>query len=240
MIDRDYSLKMKSQYSPTKEEIIEFAYSRQLINNAQDWEIGVIYPIDNIKTVISLASDKNCPWDRCFLRCLYLFAGDFISGGYNVEKDEFKNILAYAKEFPSQDIKDWVQREEELFNNPEKYDYEYWGWRTKYLCSEYIPKKQTNYCHYLGDDLIVFFCNGKNRLMNKLGEIITEVEYDHINVFEEGIALIINLWKLNCNNVRVSAPWIFIHYAELLHFINSYCSKKWYGNEKIIINLNSD
>lgn len=185
MIDRDYSLKIKSAYNPTKDEIIEFAYNRSPIN-VQDWELGIIWPIDNIKVIINLAADMNCQKHKYFLRCLYLFAGDFIMGGYDEEIDAFKDILSYAQKFENKDIKDWIQRAEDLFNNPEKYDYAYWSFGSKYLYKKHVSINRNYCCEYHGGyPLIIIPGNDKFKLMNKNGEIIKGIEYDSIYGFTE-------------------------------------------------------
>ncbi len=114
---------------PTSEETVaaikEWAYSNDP-EPQQDFDL-LITSFGHEKLFIELTIDQSCPKRTYFLGCLYLFVGDAVRTSYQTNcKLEVDTLLTYAREISDKDIREWVQRSEELIESPSTFDYDLW------------------------------------------------------------------------------------------------------------------
>lgn len=117
---------MIDPWNPTREEIIEWAYSDEL-EPEQDWNLAVT-EINNASLLLTLASDDNCPKRLYFLFCLYLLVGDDVrtNGGAHGGVEAITLVLNHAEVFPHGDIIKWIERSRQLLAEPNLFVYSDW------------------------------------------------------------------------------------------------------------------
>lgn len=125
---------MIDPWNPTQEEIKEWAYDKNAVCE-QDWELAV-YDFENIDLILELVNDKKCPKRRFFLGCLYVFSGDIVRRGRNLEIDKLRIIIEKASKYTEAWIVNWTKRTSILLSDPSNYSYEYWGLGSKYVIEE--------------------------------------------------------------------------------------------------------
>lgn len=125
---------MIDPWNPTQEEIKEWAYDKNAVCE-QDWELAV-YDFKNIDLILEIVNDKNCPKRRFFLRCLYVFSGDIVRCGRELEIQKLRIAIEKASIFTEVWIVNWVKRTLNLLSDPSRYSYEYWGLHSKYAKQE--------------------------------------------------------------------------------------------------------
>jgi len=122
-------------WNPTKKEIIEWGNSNEIVPN-QDWELALFSSGDysNIYIICDFVSAENHPKKNFFLGVLYVLSGDTIK--YEDKKDIellSKLIKNIKSKYHSVDIQTWIERTEQLIQNPKLYSYEYWGIDSSYV-----------------------------------------------------------------------------------------------------------
>ncbi|TDX99218.1 UNVERIFIED_CONTAM: hypothetical protein BJ099_117100 [Lysinibacillus xylanilyticus] len=123
----------KDPWNPTQEEIKKWAYSDEM-EPEQDWELA-IYKIENIPMICTFVEDERCERTSYFLNTLYVFTGDMVRVGREIQKlsqllDTIENTTK------SKELKLWIERSQFLIEYPEYYDSSYssyWG-----LCSKFV------------------------------------------------------------------------------------------------------
>ncbi|WP_427108551.1 hypothetical protein [Lysinibacillus xylanilyticus] len=123
----------KDPWNPTQEEIKKWAYSDEM-EPEQDWELA-IYKIENIPMICTFVEDEQCERTSYFLNTLYVFTGDMVRVGREIQKlsqllDTIENTTK------SKELKLWIERSQFLIEYPEYYDgsySSYWG-----LCSKFV------------------------------------------------------------------------------------------------------
>lgn len=119
-------------WNPTPEEIRRWAYSNEKIPE-QDWELAV-NSVENIPMICTFIDDEQCIRASFFLSSLYVFTGDVVRSG---EKEDITVLLLLldrvAVSPKTEKLKAWIERSKHLIQNPEEYDYEYWGLGSKYV-----------------------------------------------------------------------------------------------------------
>jgi len=119
-------MKFNNPYTPTYEEIIEWAYDIGSVEPEQDWDILVdwlVYP----DLVLKLASDKNCPSQEYFLHILYVVVGQAVRGKFsNRSILEIEVLFDHAKTVDNPNIRTWLGRSRELIKHPDKFKYDDW------------------------------------------------------------------------------------------------------------------
>ena len=118
-------------WNPIHEEIKKWAYSDKKIPE-QDWELA-ISSFENISMICTFIED-NCKHSSFFQSTLYVFTGDIVRRGTS---DEIRKLSILLEElngtFKSDKINAWIQRSKYIIQNPESYDYDYWGLSSKYV-----------------------------------------------------------------------------------------------------------
>ncbi|GED34457.1 hypothetical protein BCE02nite_55980 [Brevibacillus centrosporus] len=78
--------------------------------------------------------DEKCKHTRFFLGCLYVFVGDIIRSQIERDIHQLAVLLKeIAKSARNENLDAWVQRSLQLIQNPQLYDYDYWGLGSKYV-----------------------------------------------------------------------------------------------------------
>lgn len=126
-------MRFKDAWNPSPQEIKKWAYGNWKIPE-QDWELA-IYSFENIPMICSLVEDENCKRNRrFFLSTLYVFSGDIVRGGIIEEIDKLSMLLKKLDNtIKSKELKSWINHSKSLINNPESYNYTYWGLGSKYV-----------------------------------------------------------------------------------------------------------
>ena len=120
----------KDPFNPTESELRVWAndpnaaYPEEM---SQDWDL-ILANFDFAPSLIKLVCEES-PNRKFFLSCLYILSGDCVRGKIN------KNCMEKVNELFMQvphncpaDLSLWVERSKVLFNSPEKYEYDKWGW----------------------------------------------------------------------------------------------------------------
>jgi hypothetical protein len=119
-------MKFNDPVNPTQAEIKVWAYEKDALEPEQDFDLYITNS-ENSTLLLDLASDKNCPSKNYFLRCLYLFVGDYIrTKGKTTSLEEIESILNDGNNSSDSRIQDWVMRSRELLVHPESFNYNLW------------------------------------------------------------------------------------------------------------------
>lgn len=117
---------MSDPFNPTHDEIKSWAYVDSSLEPVQDWDL-MITQDKNSRLLLELASDQNCPKKSYFLRCLYLYVGDYVRAkGTNPDIQNAKKLVEDAGNLTDPEIQRWVKRSKELLNHPETFNYNDW------------------------------------------------------------------------------------------------------------------
>ncbi|TEW51226.1 hypothetical protein [Psychromonas algicola] len=120
-------MKFIDAFSPTEEELRIWASNPEAeypVEMSQDWDL-ILADINYAEILIKLACEES-PNKDFFLSCLYILSGASRSDEKAIS--ELKVMLKLVPFNASEDVKLWVKRSENLFNNPALYNYDGWGW----------------------------------------------------------------------------------------------------------------
>ncbi|MDD1502890.1 hypothetical protein PVA17_08985 [Lysinibacillus sp. CNPSo 3705] len=97
----------------------------------QDWELA-IYKFENIPMICTFVEDEQCEHTSYFLNTLYVFIGDMVRVGRDIQKlTQLLDMIEHTTK--SKELKLWIERSQLLIEYPEYYDNFYWG-----LCSKFV------------------------------------------------------------------------------------------------------
>ncbi len=123
-------MKFVNALTPTEDELREWAsdpeaeYPEEM---SQDWDL-ILAEIGYAPTLIKLACE-NSPNRDFFLSCLYTLSGDCVRDQVDEKAiSEIRQAFSLIPDGARQDIILWAKRSEDLFNKPNLYNYDDWGW----------------------------------------------------------------------------------------------------------------
>ncbi len=127
---------MQDPMNPTDTELRQWAQDPQAMAPTEDWDLILTDP-SRIVLIFELAADISLPTRLFFLRCLYLYIGDFVRAHHQDpqwEQGAFK-ILNLGKQNPQPDIRLWADRASDLLQNPSSFHSDDW-------CNGYLLEKK--------------------------------------------------------------------------------------------------
>jgi hypothetical protein len=119
-------MNFKDAYNPKKEEIKEWAYTENVYEPVQDWDL-MITDTENAELLLQLVNDEKCFHQSYFLKCLYLLVGDHVrTKGTIHDKEVIEKVMKQGSNSQNEKIKIWAERSKELMQNTETFDYTFW------------------------------------------------------------------------------------------------------------------
>jgi hypothetical protein len=125
---------MKNAYSPTYQDIKDWAYNSKLYYPEQDWDIVVFDDVaDDILTsiVLEIASDATCFKQKAFIHFLNIMTGSVVrfaaKNGFKEEKlKKLEELITKAETSNCQLVSDWAVRSKVIIQSPETFRYDDW------------------------------------------------------------------------------------------------------------------
>ena len=114
-------------WNPTREEVLQWAYTHRISMPAQDFELAVYKP-ELHEVILQCATDQACPHRYFFLGCLYVIVGDAVRSNWNAFSQEVvADIIKKGQQTQDPDVRRWAKRAERLIAEPTTYTYGRWG-----------------------------------------------------------------------------------------------------------------
>ncbi|GAB6098083.1 hypothetical protein JCM14469_43390 [Desulfatiferula olefinivorans] len=119
-------MQFNDPYNPSYEEIETWAYSYNVYEPVQDWDIIVNWLIYS-DLILTLASDNKCPQQEYFQHILYVVVGQAVRGRLSSRNTmEIETLLEHSEKFYHPFIKQWKQRSKDILKHTEEFDYDDW------------------------------------------------------------------------------------------------------------------
>ena len=117
---------MYNPWSPTVDEVREWAYDSNEPEPCQDWDLALSWA-QHERAYLELASDEACPKRRFFLGVLYFMVGDAIRSEYRSRpRPIIEGLIDRGNDYRHRDIKRWQERSRQLLKQSDLFDYGDW------------------------------------------------------------------------------------------------------------------
>jgi hypothetical protein len=117
---------MHNPWSPSPDEIRDWAYTPDAEDPCQDWDLALLWS-GHEQALLDCASDDACPNRLRMLGVLYLVIGDAVRAEFRSRPRAIvEGFIDRGDQYRHPSIKLWQSRSRALLRDPSSFEYEAW------------------------------------------------------------------------------------------------------------------